>query len=145
MANKRTKQEMEAVKTEIRRYLVVGATNEDIIRHLSLPKTNYYYYLNQIEKEDKLHNQKQREEKLDHEIALTKDRLLSTIKTCQDIIQSDNSTVREKLEAERLKSETSIDIIRLIRDGVTSVKSTQETRAGDVREGTEIINFFNSI
>ena len=145
MSNKRTKQEMEAVKAEIRRYLVAGATNEDIIRHLSLPKTNYFYYLRQTEKEDKSHNIKQREEKLEHEISLTKERLLSTIKTCQSIIQNEKTTVKEKLEAERLKSETSIDIIRLIRDGVTGVRSTQEIGAEDVSESRGIINFFNSI
>jgi len=145
MSNKRTKQEMEAVKAEIRRYLVAGATNEDIIRHLSLPKTNYFYYLRQIEKEDKSHNIKQREEKLEHEISLTKERLLSTIKTCQSIIQNEKTTVKEKLEAERLKSETSIDIIRLIRDGVTGVRSTQEIGTEDVSESRGIINFFNSI
>lgn len=145
MANKRTKQEMNEVKAEIRRYLVAGATNDEIIKYLAIPKGNYFYYLKQIENEDRQHNMKQREEKLEHEINLTKERLLSTVKTCQNIIQSDSSTVKEKLEAERLKAEISIDIIRLIRDGVTSVKRTEQTGAGDVPEGTEIIKFFNSI
>ncbi len=145
MANKRTKQEMEAVKVEIRRYLVAGATNDNIMRHLGLPKTNFYYYLSQIEKEDKKHNIKLREEKLEHEIVLTKERLLGTIQTCQNIIQNEKTTVKEKLEAERLKAETSIDIIRLIRDGVTSVRSTKEVGTGDVSESADIINFFNSI
>ena len=85
--------------------------------HLDLTRDNYDWHMSQIYKEDKEQLQKTRAELIEHEILNTKARLESSIATCDSIATTQDNEPKDRLEAEKLKSEISVNIIRLLVDG----------------------------
>ena len=122
MAKKRnTKQELEAIRNEIRRYFTIGSTPTEIKEFLKLADRTFAWHCHAIYEQDKITLQAERNDLIATEILLTKDRLLRTIRQCELIANDANTAVRDKLEAEALKKETSIDLIRLLRDAPTQL------------------------
>jgi len=122
LAKKRnTKQELEAVRNEIRRYFTIGSTPTEIKQHLNMADRTFAWHCHEIYEQDKITLQAERNDLIATEILLTKDRLLRTIRQCELIANDANTAVRDKLEAEALKKETSIDLIRLLRDAPTQL------------------------
>jgi len=81
----------------------------------------FTWHMSAIYAQDRMILQKESTELLATEILLTKDRLLRTIRTCELISNANETSARDKLEAEALKKETSIDLIRLLRDAPTQI------------------------
>ena len=122
MARKRkTKQELDIVRNEIRRYYTIGSTATEIKQHLKMADRTFAWHMHEIYEQDKKALELERNDLLATEILLTKDRLLRTIRQCELIANHNDTPVREKLEAESLKKETSIDLIRLLRDAPTQI------------------------
>ena len=122
MSKKRkTRQELDAVRNEIRRFFTIGSTPTEIKQHLKMADRTFAWHMSAIYAQDKMILQKDSTELLATEILLTKDRLLRTIRICELISNANETSARDKLEAEALKKETSIDLIRLLRDAPTRI------------------------
>ena len=122
MSKKRkTRQELDAVRNEIRRFFTIGSTPTEIKQHLKMADRTFAWHMSAIYAQDKMILQKESTELLATEILLTKDRLLRTIRICELISNANETSARDKLEAEALKKETSIDLIRLLRDAPTRI------------------------
>ena len=122
MSKKRkTRQELDAVRNEIRRFFTIGSTPTEIKQHLKMADRTFAWHMSAIYAQDKMILQKESTELLATEILLTKDRLLRTIRICELISNANETSERDKLEAEALKKETSIDLIRLLRDAPTRI------------------------
>ena len=122
MSKKRkTRQELDAVRNEIRRFFTIGSTPTEIKQHLKMADRTFAWHMSAIYAQDKMILQKESTELLATEILLTKDRLLRTIRICELISNANETSARDKLEAEALKKETSIDLIRLLRDAPTQI------------------------
>jgi hypothetical protein len=143
---KRTQAEVDSLTNEIRRYLTIGTSYPEIINHLKIPSSTFYYYLNKIAKEDKKALKHLKNKMLDHETIVCKNRLESTLYKCEQIFADTNSTAKERIEAVRLKSQITIDILRIIRDSDIdgeSDRKIQQTNSKQNEEQTK--EFFNSI
>ena len=104
MAKKRnTKQELEAVRNEIRRYFTIGSTPTEIKQHLNMADRTFAWHCHEIYEQDKITLQAERNDLIATEILLTKDRLLRTIRQCELIANDANKAVRDKLEAEAME------------------------------------------
>ena len=118
---RKTKQQLDTVRNEIRRYFTIGSTPTEIKQHLNMADRTFTWHMSAIYAQDRMILQKESTELLATEILLTKDRLLRTIRTCELISNANETSARDKLEAEALKKETSIDLIRLLRDAPTQI------------------------
>ena len=138
MKTRKTKIELNKVRNEIRRYLTLGATTTKIKEYLKLADRTFDRHLQAIYEEDKKTLVKERSDLLSTTILQTKDRLLRIIENCERIAHDDNTSARDKLEAERLKKETSIALIRLLRDAPTQImidyEHNTESKPTNVRE-----------
>ena len=127
---RKTKLELNKVRNEIRRYLTLGATTTKIKEYLKIADRTFDWHMHAIYEEDKKLLVRERTEMLSSTILQTRDRLLRTIENCERIAHDDNTSNKDKLEAERLKKETSIDLIRLLRDSPTQVMLEYEHDEG---------------
>lgn len=131
---------------EIRRYLIIGTSYPEVINHLKIPSSTFYYYLNRISKEDKKALRYLKNKMLDHETIICKNRLESTLYKCEQVFLDTNSTAKDKIEAVRLKSQICIDILRIIRDSDIDGKPDGEIQQTNSEEQqTETKEFFDSI
>ena len=121
MNKRKTRQELVKIRNEIRRYFTIGSTPTEIKQHLNMADRTFNWHLHAIYEEDKKFLQHEQSQLIATEILQTKDRLLRTIRQCELISNNDNTSARDKLEAEALKKETSIDLIRLLRDAPTKL------------------------
>ena len=121
MNKRKNKVELSKVRNEIRRYLTLGVTPIKIKEYMKMAERTFNWHIHAIYDEDKTLLTKERTEMLSSSILQTRDRLLRTIENCERIAHDDNTSNKDKLEAERLKKETSIDLIRLLRDSPTQV------------------------
>jgi hypothetical protein len=74
--------------------------------------------MNQIDRQilaEKCSNQ------LSSEVRILEDRLLRTIENCESIARNTQIDAKERLDAERLKIDCSIAIVRLLREGPNSI------------------------
>ena len=130
MKQRKNKIELAKVRNEIRRYLTLGVTPAKIKEYLKVADRTFNWHIHAIYEEDKKLLTRERTEMLSSSILQTRDRLLRTIENCERIAHDDNTPNRDKLEAERLKKETSIDLIRLLRDSPTQVMLENEHDEG---------------
>ena len=119
MNKRKTKKELITVRNEIRRYFTIGSTSTEIKQHLNMADRTFNWHMHEIYEEDKTFLQEEQHQLIATEILQTRDRLLRTIRQCELISNNNNTSARDKLEAESLKKETSIDLIRLLRDAPT--------------------------
>ena len=130
MNKRKNKVELSKVRNEIRRYLTLGVTPIKIKEYMKKAERTFNWHIHAIYDEDKTLLTKERTEMLSSSILQTRDRLLRTIENCERIAHDDNTSNKDKLEAERLKKETSIDLIRLLRDSPTQVMLEYEHDEG---------------
>ncbi len=130
MNKRKNKVELSKVRNEIRRYLTLGVTPIKIKEYMKMAERTFNWHIHAIYDEDKTLLTKERTEMLSSSILQTRDRLLRTIENCERIAHDDNTSNKDKLEAERLKKETSIDLIRLLRDSPTQVMLEYEHDEG---------------
>ena len=130
MNKRKNKVELANVRNEIRRYLALGVTPTKIKEYMKMAERTFNWHIHAIYEEDKTLLTRERTEMLSSSILQTRDRLLRTIENCERIAHDDNTPNRDKLEAERLKKETSIDLIRLLRDSPTQIMLEYEHDEG---------------
>ena len=114
---KKTKMELAKVRIEIRRLISLGLTKPEILKHMEMADSTFRWHLTNIYAEDKKQLQQESSQYLESEILWARERLQRTIHTCEEIANDTRVDAKDKLEAERLKVETTIDLIRLLRDG----------------------------
>ena len=101
----------------MRRLKQKGLTSEKIMLHLKLDRTNYDYHMSQIYKEDRKQLRNVRNNLIEHELLIAKGRLERSIEVCEEISRNSEHQPDERINAEKLKQETSMNIVRLLVDG----------------------------
>ena len=116
MKKRKTKQELDTVRNEIRRFFTIGSTPTEIKQHLKMADRTFAWHMSAIYAQDKMILQKESNELLATEILLTKDRLLRTIRICELISNANETSARDKLEAEALKKDAQIVLAGRVSD-----------------------------
>jgi len=144
----RTDEQVEELLNEVRRYLNIGASYSEIMKFMKLPSSTFYYYLHIIAKEDKKTLKDLRGKILDHETIVCKNRLERSIYKCEQISSNANTLPKERIEAERLKAQLAIDVLRIVRDGIDIETAGQDKETQDSDYGfkePEVTEFLKSI
>lgn len=145
MRKRKTQEELDKIVNEIRRYLTVGTSYSDIMNHLQIPSSTFYYYLNMISQEDKKALRNLKNKMLDHETIVCKNRLENTLYKCEQVFADNNSTAKDRIEAIRLKSQIIIDILRLVRDSDIDGNVNGQIQETNIEQEANTREFFNSI
>jgi predicted transcriptional regulator len=114
---RRTKDQIIYRLSEIRRQMLDGATNTEIMRDLNMPQRTFYRYMHKIYEEDKVELAKENNRTLVTHIFLHRDRLLYTLQNCTSIATDTKYSVKDRIEAERLKVDVSLDLLKLASEG----------------------------
>jgi hypothetical protein len=114
---RRTKDQIIYKLSEIRRQMLDGATNTKIMSNLSIPQRTFYRYMHKIYEEDKAELAKENNKTLVTHIFLHRDRLLYALQNCTSIATDTNYSVKDRIEAERLKVDVSLDLLKLASEG----------------------------
>jgi hypothetical protein len=145
LRKRKTQEELDKIINEIRRYLTVGTSYSDIMNHLQIPNSTFYYYLNMISQEDKKALRNLKNKMLDHETIICKSRLENTLYKCEQVFADNNSTAKDRIEAIRLKSQIIIDILRLVRDSDIDGNVNGQIQETNIEQEANTREFFNSI
>lgn len=121
----RTRGQISTVLSEIRQQMLRGASNQEIIDALDIPERTFYRYMDKIYREDSVQLQRQNNKALATHIAMLRDRLLHTIHNCDNISTDENVSAKHRIEAERLKIDTSILLLKLEYEGTTIAQIKQ--------------------
>jgi len=145
MRKRSTRIELAEIRNKIRRLIGAGATSNEIEQSLTMPNSTLRWHMSIIYQEDKKILEKEATEYLHHEILIAKERLQRGIQTCETIANDKNQQARDRIEAERLKKELTINIVQLMRDGPSQVIG--EYNRGDKQEPIpkNVTDFLNSI
>ncbi|MEM2141326.1 hypothetical protein [Nitrososphaera sp.] len=122
MVDANSEDETRKALLEMRRYYAAGYSDSEIMRHMSLSEEKFRHYQSQIYAQDQDALEKAVSGRLAHEIMTLKARLESAVRNCHEIASRYDVRVRERLEAERMKIEASVNIVRLLRDGPEALK-----------------------
>lgn len=141
MRKRRARHELELLLTEIRRHITVGVTPQRIAKELNISPQMMSWYMAKIYDEDKKELQRLRSKIFEHEIINTKNRLMRTINKMDALSDNDNTLPKDKIEAERLKKECTLDIIRLLKEGPELV-ANEESGHHSVPEDTVVSDEF---
>jgi predicted transcriptional regulator len=114
---RRTKDQIIYKLSEIRRQMLDGATNTEIMSNLNIPERTFYRYMHTIYEEDKAELAKENNKTLVTHIFLHRDRLLYTLQNCTSIATDTKYSVKDRIEAERLKVDVSLDLLKLASEG----------------------------
>jgi hypothetical protein len=109
---KKTTFEVLIQMSEIKRLQAIGHSDAEIIKELRMRRQTYYHYLKNIFWQER-RDLKQTSEDMVHEIMLLKERLTRTVRNCESIATDKKMNPYLRLEAERLKAETAVNILRL--------------------------------
>jgi predicted transcriptional regulator len=135
--HRKTKDQIIYKLSEIRRQMLDGATNTEIMSNLNIPQRTFYRYMHKIYEEDKLELAKENNKTLVTHIFLHRDRLLYTLQNCSSIASDTNYSVKDRIEAERLKVDVSLDLLKLASEGPMMAQIKQyKDRQNIVDEGT---------
>ncbi|CAE6500807.1 MAG: hypothetical protein QXE84_02060 [Candidatus Nitrosotenuis sp.] len=140
---KRNKLDGLRIRNDIRRLYVEGKQPQEICKILDITYENFRYYCSQIYKEDRKELQRARTDLLAHEIIIARNRLLGSIRRCEEITADPNVQPRDKIAAMQLAKETSMDIIRIILEGpqLTELTTQSEDDTPDNFPSDEFIKF----
>jgi DNA-binding CsgD family transcriptional regulator len=139
--------------SEIRHQMLDGATNSEIMSNLNIPQRTFYRYMRKIYEEDKLELAKENNKTLVTHIFLHRDRLLYTLQNCSSIATNSSYSVKDRIEAEKLKVDVSLDLLKLASEGpmMAQIKhykdrqNNDDDNDADVQDLTNIHNTdFNS-
>lgn len=106
---------------EIRRFYAMGYSDTEIMRRMSLSEDKFLKYREQIITRDKETFEKF-PELMAHEIIVLKERLEHTVANCTEIASWEFIRPRERLDAEGIKVNAAVDIVRLLKDGPEAMK-----------------------
>lgn len=123
----------------------MGYSYNAIAGHLQMPMSTLFYYVKMLNEDDKKLLANLKDKMLDHEIIICKSRLERTLLRCEEISLDSTTLPKEKLEAEKLKSQISIDILRLVRDSDINGNVSRQIQQADTDEEIATREFFNSI
>lgn len=121
----RTKGQILTILSQIRQRMLGGASNQEIMDALDIPERTFYRYMDKIYREDSVQLQGQNNKALATHIAILRDRLLHTIQNCDNIATDENVSAKHRIEAERLKIDTSILLLKLEYEGTTIAQIKQ--------------------
>jgi hypothetical protein len=130
---RRTKDQMIYKLSEIRRQMLDGATNAEIIDNLNIPERTFYRYMHKIYEEDRVELAKENNKTLVTHIFLHRDRLLYTLQNCTSIATDPNYSVKDRIEAERLKVDVSQELLKLASEGpmMAQIKQYKDRQNND--------------
>jgi hypothetical protein len=120
-----TREQLTVKLTSIRSMMLDGATNTKIMSTLNIPQRTFYRYMDKIYQEDRIELAKKNKQTLATHILLLRERLMQSIKNCQNIALDPKVSAKDRIEAERLKLETSIAIVKLEVEGTTITQVNQ--------------------
>jgi hypothetical protein len=115
----------------IRQLRCQGASDSQIMEDMKLSHGGYWRRvkrMNQIDRrvlEDKCSN------RLSSEIITLETRLLRTIENCESIARNTQIDAKERLDAERLKIDCSVAIVRLLREGPNVINFSKLAESED--------------
>lgn len=111
---KKTAYEVLLQMGEIKRLQAMGHSDQEIIKEMRLRRATYYHYSQKIFRQERSELAKHASGDIAHEIMLLKERLVRTLRNCESIATNETMTPYIRLEAERLKVETAVNILRLM-------------------------------
>ena len=117
--------------SSIRSMMLDGATNTNIMSTLNIPQRTFYRYMDKIYQEDRIELAKKNRETLATHILLLRERLMQSIRNCQNIALDPKVSAKDRIQAERLKLETSIAIVKLEVERTTITQVNQYDGHGD--------------
>jgi hypothetical protein len=120
-----TREQLTVKLTSIRSMMLDGATNTKIMSTLNIPQRTFYRYMDKIYQEDRIELAKKNKQTLATHILFLRERLMQSIRNCQNIALDPKVSAKDRIEAERLKLETSIAIVKLEVEGTTITQVNQ--------------------
>ena len=141
---RKTREQLTLKLTSIRNMMLDGATNTKIMSALNIPQRTFYRYMDKIYQEDRIELAKKNKQTLATHILLLRERLLQSIRNCQNIALDPKVSARDRIEAERLKLETSIAIVKLEVEGTTITQVNQYDAHGDKDNGGNNLNLIEN-
>ena len=126
-----TREQLTVKLTSIRNMMLDGATNTKIMSTLNIPQRTFYRYMDKIYQEDRIELAKKNRETLATHILLLRERLMQSIRNCQNIALDPKVSAKDRIQAERLKLETSIAIVKLEVERTTITQVNQYDGHGD--------------
>ena len=115
--SRRNQLETSQLRNEMRRLKQMGETSERIMLLFKLDRDNYDYHMSQIYIEDKKQLKQYSTRLMANELLTCKARMERSISTLEDIARNKSNKPDERNNAEKLKSEISINIVRLMSEG----------------------------
>jgi DNA-binding CsgD family transcriptional regulator len=119
-----SKIELAATLREIRHLLAEGYTNREIIETLQLEERTFYRYMARIYEQDKAYFEKQDNEAIATEIRLAKERTLKSLRRYDAIAADESLSAVERMEAERLRGDIVIALVKIEIEGPRIVYDT---------------------
>jgi hypothetical protein len=114
-----TREQLTLKLSSIRSMMLDGATNTKIMSTLNIPQRTFYRYMDKIYQQKRIELAKKNKETLATHILLLRERMLQSIRNCQNIALDPKVSAKDRIQAERLKLETSIAIVKLEVEGTT--------------------------
>jgi hypothetical protein len=139
-----TREQLTVKLTSIRSMMLDGATNTKIMSTLNIPQRTFYRYMDKIYQEDRIELAKKNTETLATHILLLRERLMQSIRNCQNIALDPKVSAKDRIEAERLKLETSIAIVKLEVEGTTITQVNQYDGHEDKDNGGNNLNLIEN-
>lgn len=141
---RKTREQLTLKLTSIRNMMLDGATNTKIMSTLNIPQRTFYRYMDKIYQQDRIELAKKNKETLATHILFLRERLLQSIRNCQNIALDPKVSAKDRIGAERLKLETSIAIVKLEVEGTTITQVNQYDGYEDKDNGGNNLNLIEN-
>jgi hypothetical protein len=139
-----TREQLTLKLSSIRSMMLDGATNTKIMSTLNIPQRTFYRYMDKIYQEDRIELAKKNRETLATHVLFLRERLMQSIRNCQNIALDPKVSAKDRIEAERLKLETSIAIVKLEVEGTTITQVNQYDGHEDKDSGGNNLNLIEN-
>jgi DNA-binding CsgD family transcriptional regulator len=116
--------QLAATLRKIRHLLAEGYTNREIIEMLQLEERTFYRYMARIYEQDKAYFEKLDNETIATEIRLAKERTLKSLRRYDAIAADESLSAVERMEAERLRGDIVIALVKIEIEGPRIVHDT---------------------
>jgi hypothetical protein len=139
-----TREQLTVKLSSIRSMMLDGATNTKIMSTLNIPQRTFYRYMDKIYQEDRIELAKKNKQTLATHILFLRERLMQSIRNCQNIALDPKVSAKDRIEAERLKLEASIAIVKLEVEGTTITQVNQYDGHEDKDNGGNNLNLIEN-
>jgi DNA-binding CsgD family transcriptional regulator len=123
-SNRPSKIQLAATLRKIRLLLAEGYTNKEIMEMLQIEERTFYRYMKRIYAQDKAYFEKQDNESIATEIRLAKERTLKSLRRYDAIAADESLSAAERMEAERLRGDIVIALVKIELEGPRIVHDT---------------------